>query len=63
MTYEKDLYTFNCGSKGDIAVHGGGLAMFSNCAFGERPERVEVTENDHVKFVNCYTRDGEAVTG
>ena len=44
----------------EITVKGGKLTMFSDCAFGGVPA-ITVEDNDNVKFVNCFTRDGQAV--
>lgn len=53
---------FNFGRNEGISVEGGGLVLFSSCAFGTAPV-VTVTENSHVKFTNCYTRAGTEITG
>ncbi|MBE6604721.1 MAG: hypothetical protein E7639_03330 [Ruminococcaceae bacterium] len=50
----------NFGRQTSIDVEGGGLVMFSNCAFREAQDTtVSITQNDAVKFVNCYTREGK----
>lgn len=52
----------NYGRKVDITIKGGGTILFTNSVFRPAPDSVTVTDNDHVKFVNCYTRDtGDAV--
>lgn len=51
----------NTGRQVKILVDGGGLTMFTNCTFGHLPEQIRVTENDSVKFINCFTKTGEAV--
>ncbi len=52
----------NYGRKVDIDIKGGGTVLFSNSVFKPAPENIRITDNDHVKFVNCYTRDtGEPV--
>lgn len=54
--------TMNYGRKVDITVRGGGLTMFTNSAFNDTgADTIRIIDNDHVKFVNCYTRGGEAV--
>ncbi len=40
-----------------IKVNGGGLVMFNGCVFmndAERPPQITVTNNELVKFANCY---------
>ena len=34
--------------------------MFSNFAFNPEP-KISITDNDSVKFINCYNKDGEPV--
>lgn len=56
--------TTNYGRKVDVIVKGGGLTMFTNSAFETGGlASVQVTDNDHVKFINCYTREGDPVVG
>lgn len=51
--------TTNYGKKVDIFVKGGGLTMFSNSSFHPTGvNSVQVIDNDSVKFINCFTRDG-----
>ena len=52
--------TFNYGRSQKINVKGGGVALFTNSVFYTEP-KISVEENDKVKFVNCFTRDGEEV--
>lgn len=57
--------SFNCGRNVEIIVNGknafdGGLVMFSNFAFNPEP-KISITDNDSVKFINCYNKDGEPV--
>jgi len=51
----------NTGRQVQIRIKGGKLVLFTDSSFGTMPETIEVTENDLVKFVNCYTRDGVPV--
>jgi hypothetical protein len=51
---------FNFGRNEVIDVKKGGLVMFTNCMFGTEPQ-ITVEENEHTKFINCYTRGGEVV--
>ena len=51
---------FNFGPKQIINIKGGKLTMFSDCAFGAMPT-VTVEDNENVRFVNCFTRDGEEI--
>lgn len=51
---------FNFGRHEVIDVNGGGTTMFTHCLFGTPPQ-VTVTDNECTKFINCYTRAGEAV--
>lgn len=53
--------SFNVGKNLDVSVKGGKLTMFTDCVFHSHPASVEVKDNDLVKFINCYTRDGECV--
>lgn len=52
---------FNYGKNMDISVTGGKLTMFSNSVFSNAPAAIRVVENPLVKFVNCYTREGQEV--
>ncbi len=52
---------FNFGARQEITVKGGALTTFSDCAFGAMPT-VTVENNNSVKFINCFTREGEEVT-
>jgi len=45
----------------EIHVKGGGLTMFTNSSFGVLPDAITVEDNDHVKFINCFTKSGEPV--
>ena len=51
---------FNFGRNVEITVKGGKLTMFSNSAFASMPT-VNIEDNENVKFVNCFTKDGEEV--
>lgn len=51
---------FNFGRGEVITVNGGGTAMFTHCIFGSAPN-VTITDNEHTKFIHCYTRGGEPV--
>ncbi len=53
---------FNCGRDIAFTVKGGGLTLFSNSAFLCPPEPFTVENNDAVKFINCYLRDGKELT-
>ena len=53
--------TFNFSRGMDISVKGGKLVMFSNCGFPEKPASIKRTEDANLRFVNCYTWDGEEV--
>jgi hypothetical protein len=53
--------SFNCGRKVSISVKGGKLVMFTGCMFGHEPT-ITVEDNDLVKFINCYTREGEVIS-
>ncbi len=52
--------SFNFGKNTEINIKGGKLTMFNQCAFHSQPV-VSVTDNQLVKFINCFTRDGEPV--
>lgn len=43
-----------------IIISGGSLVMFNGCGFRIQPQ-ITVTNNDKVKFINCYAWDGTAV--
>ena len=51
----------NAGNAETITVTGGTLVMFSQCVFRTAPI-ISVTNNNKVKFIDCYTHDGTAVT-
>ncbi len=54
----------NCNFGGtaiNLGIDGGGLVMFSNCAFGLQPTVTKVGTT-HVVADNNYTRAGAAVT-
>ena len=51
---------FNFGRNEVIDVKGGALTMFTHCMFGTQPQ-ISVVDNEHTKFINCYTRGGEPV--
>lgn len=50
----------NFGKNSEISVKGGALTIFSNAIFTNTP-KVTVEDNDLVKFVNCYTREGREI--
>ncbi|MBQ8358162.1 MAG: hypothetical protein IJX39_10230 [Clostridia bacterium] len=45
----------------EISVKGGGLILFTDSVFSKRPTSVSVTDNSLVKFINCFTREGEEI--
>lgn len=45
----------------EIEISGGNLTTFSNCAFFYQPT-INVKENDKVKFINCFDKDGEPIS-
>ena len=51
----------NTGRQVEIHVKGGGLTVFTNSSFGNPPDAITVEDNGNVKFINCFTRDGEPV--
>lgn len=52
----------NYGRKVEIDIKGGGVVTFSNSVFRPAPDAIRITDNDHVRFINCYDRmTGEAV--
>ena len=60
-SYDILFDALNTGRQVAISVKGGGLTMFTSCAFGHLPEEIRVEDNDHVKFINCFARTGEPV--
>lgn len=50
-----------------ININGGGTVMFNGCVFindVEKPPVITITDNDNVKFNNCYgSHSGNAITG
>ena len=52
--------SFNCGSQEEVIINGGGAILFTNCLYGKAPA-VEINDNVCTKFINCYTRAGEAI--
>ena len=54
--------TMNYGSAVEISVKGGVLTMFTNSVFRTAPVPISVEDNGLVKFINCYTRDGQEIT-
>lgn len=52
--------SINLGRKTDIFVTGGDITLFTGCVF-QLKVPITVTDNGNVKFINCYTRDGETV--
>ena len=52
--------SFNCGSSEVVTINGGGAILFTNCLYGKAPQ-VRITDNTCTKFINCYTRAGEAI--
>ncbi|MBP3396876.1 MAG: hypothetical protein J6L87_06865 [Clostridia bacterium] len=53
--------SFNVGRDLDVSITGGKLTMFTDCVFHSAPASLRVEDNALVKFINCYTRDGECV--
>ena len=58
--------SFNCGREVEISVkgkhpRGTGLVTFSGFAFNPAP-KISIFDNDSVKFINCFTADGNALT-
>ncbi|MBE6972328.1 MAG: hypothetical protein E7440_00360 [Ruminococcaceae bacterium] len=52
----------NYGRKVEIDIKGGGSVVFSNSSFRPAPDAIRITDNDHVRFINCYDRmTGEVV--
>ena len=52
----------NMGRKTSIDVTGGGLVMFTCCALRKATDTtITVAQNNAVKFINCYTSEGEAI--
>ena len=51
----------NAGQGETITIDGGSLVMFNDCVFRTSPT-ITVSNNSNVKFINCYTYDGTAVT-
>ena len=51
----------NTGRQVEIHIRGGKLTMFTDCSFGPMPDAITVEDNELVKFVNCWTRDGQPV--
>ena len=53
----------NMGRKTSIDVTGGGLVMFNCCALRKATDTaITVTQNNAVKLIHCYTREGEPIT-
>jgi hypothetical protein len=53
---------FNFGRNMEISIKGGKMTLFSNSVFYSAPKILNVTDNETVRFSQCYTRDGEEVT-
>ena len=51
----------NTGRMVEIHVKGGKLTLFTDSSFGSPPDAICITDNDLVKFTNCWTRNGEPV--
>lgn len=52
----------NYGRRVEIDIKGGGTVTFSNSVFKPAPDAIRITDNDNVRFINCYTREtGEPV--
>lgn len=50
------------GNNEDIIIDGGGTILFNSCVFGSQPNK-SITDNQNVRFTNCYLRSGaEEVT-
>jgi len=52
--------SFNFGRSSEIEIRGGKLTMFTSCAFSSMPT-VYIENNPNVKFLNCFTKDGDTV--
>ena len=48
----------NTGRQVEIHVTGGKLTLFTDSSFGCPPDAICITDNELVKFTNCWTRDG-----
>ena len=53
---------FNFGRDMEISIKGGKMTLFANSVFYSPPKILDVTDNETVKFSQCYTTDGEEVT-
>lgn len=51
----------NFGREEDIIIRGGGSVIFSDCVYGTNPV-IDIKNNEHVKFSNCYLRQGTEIT-
>ena len=51
----------NGGTSEGIEVNGGGLVMFNACTWVNSPT-FNVSSNDNVKVINCFTKTGSAIT-
>ena len=60
-SYDILFNSMNTGRQVQIHIKGGGLTMFTNCSFGYDPGEITVTDNEDVKFINCFNRAGEPV--
>ena len=53
--------TANMGRCLEIEINGGSLTLFTDCPFIEHP-KLNIENNELVKFINCFTKDGEPIT-
>jgi hypothetical protein len=52
------FHDFNFGKNSHIIVKGGAMTLFTDSIFAAEPI-VEIEDNPHVRFTNCYLRSGE----
>lgn len=50
----------NFGRNEKVVVNNGGLVMFDGCMYGSAPVKY-IENNNKVKFINCFTREGDIV--
>ena len=51
----------NYGRRVEIHVTGGGLVSFTNSVFQNPPDAIRIADHPTVKFINCFTREGDSV--
>lgn len=52
----------NLGRDEGIQINGGGTILYNARMFGSKPNII-ITNNKYTKFVDCYVRSGEMITG